>query len=328
MRSVHQGQSGAAVSDIQKRLHGLGRDCPGFSEECERRYFGEATRRLVSEFQEERGLRSTGVVDEATWRELVEASYRLGDRFLYLRSPFFRGDDVRELQAYLNSLGFHAGREDGIYGPDTDRAVRLFQQDSGLPVDGVTGSSTIAGLLRLKNVVKPTSVAEVKERLQDAQVLPLEGRKLMLDAGNAAAGESGLLEELGRLLEREGALPVLSPGEGSAAESERAALANRLEMEVVLSVCLSPQEAPPRAYFFAGRNYVSPRGKRLSSLLLEALGAAGLPRGMGFPLLRETRMTCVVLEIPSGFSDRRELAGKLVEALRAFWGGRRENGPE
>jgi N-acetylmuramoyl-L-alanine amidase len=329
MKSVRQGQSGTAVNDVQRRLHGLGYERPGFAEECDRSFFGEATRLLVAEFQERRGLRSTGEVDEATWRELVEASYRLGDRFLYLRSPYFRGDDVRELQAYLNSLGFHAGREDGIYGPDTDRAVRQFQRDSGLPVDGLTGASTIACLLRLKSVVKPTSVAEVKERLQDSVALPLEGRKVMLDAGNRGAAHCGLLERLRLRLESEGALPLVSPGEEGAGESERAALANRLEAEALLSVCLADPGSPARAFFFAGRNYVSPRGKRLSALLLEALGElgqGGLLEGKSFPLLRETRMTCVVLEVPAGGWDPEELAGSLVEALRLFWEGGPKDG--
>ena len=165
MDSIQRGQSGAAVIDVQRRLHDLGYDRPGFSEEAARRFYGEATQALVRVFQEERGLRTNGEVDDAAWQELVEASWRLGDRFLYLRVPLFRGDDVREVQRYLNSLGFHAGREDGIFGQDTDRGVRLFQENMGLPADGIVGSSTIEYLQRLRHAVKPTSVAEVKERI-------------------------------------------------------------------------------------------------------------------------------------------------------------------
>ena len=35
-----------------------------------------------------------------------------------------RGDDVSELQRRLNALGFDAGREDGILGPETEAALR------------------------------------------------------------------------------------------------------------------------------------------------------------------------------------------------------------
>jgi N-acetylmuramoyl-L-alanine amidase len=324
MKSVRQGQHGAAVGDVQRRLHDLGYECPGFAEECARRFYGEATRRLVSEFQSARGLRATGEVDDATWRDLVEASYRLGDRFLYLRSPYFRGDDVRELQCFLNSLGFHAGREDGIYGPDTDRAVRQFQEDSGLPADGVVGSTTIASLLRLRSVVKPTSVAEVKERLQDSIPLPLRGRRMMLDAGSPEVRRCGLVAELARRLEAEGAVALLSPERDDIPESERASLANREEVEAVLSIILADRESPARAFYFAGKNYVSPRGKRMAGLIMDSLGAWGLKgscEGRSFPLLRETRMACVVLEMPSAGWETDRVAESLLEAIRSFWGG-------
>ncbi len=327
MRPLGRGQSGSAVGDVQRRLHDLGFDCPGFAEECARCLFGEATRRLVSDFQEARGLRSSGEVDDVTWRELVEASYKLGDRFLYLRSPYFRGDDVRELQSYLNSLGFHAGREDGIYGPETDRAVRLFQEDSGLRADGVVGATTLTHLLRLKSAVRPTSisVAEVKERLQDSIPLPLSGRRIALDAGNPHARRCGLLEELAALLRGEGAEALPLPAIDESPESERASLANRLEAEALLSVIVVGAGSPPRAYFFAGKNYVSPRGQRLAGLIMDSLSALGLSgscEGRSFPLLRETRMVCVVLEIPEGGWGSREMAASLFGAFRSFWSGR------
>ena len=63
----------------------------------------------------------------SSWRPASE----LGDRTLYLHAPHFRGDDVRALQRKLNALGFDAGREDGVHGPRTDRAVREFQRNVG-----------------------------------------------------------------------------------------------------------------------------------------------------------------------------------------------------
>jgi N-acetylmuramoyl-L-alanine amidase len=46
------------------------------------------------------------------------------------------------VQARLNNLGFNSGRVDGIAGPKTRGAVRLFQQDHGLDVDGIPGPIT------------------------------------------------------------------------------------------------------------------------------------------------------------------------------------------
>ena len=53
-----------------------------------------------------------------------------------------RGDDVRVLQSRLKAQGFDPGPVDGAFGSQTDQAVRLFQQASGLAVDGVVGQQT------------------------------------------------------------------------------------------------------------------------------------------------------------------------------------------
>lgn len=64
-------------------------------------------------------------------------------RTLLLQSPRMEGDDVRLVQARLLALGYaQLGAADGVYGPDTEAAVRAFQADSGLAVDGVVGPQT------------------------------------------------------------------------------------------------------------------------------------------------------------------------------------------
>lgn len=56
-----------------------------------------------------------------------------------------RGEAVRALQAALARLG-HALRADGVFGPLTEVAVRRFQSDRGLAVDGIAGPATMAVL--------------------------------------------------------------------------------------------------------------------------------------------------------------------------------------
>ena len=43
---------------------------------------------------------------------------------------------VRNIQAGLQRLGYDPGPADGRYGPQTEAAIRRFQQDNGLAVDG------------------------------------------------------------------------------------------------------------------------------------------------------------------------------------------------
>ncbi|RVT85380.1 peptidoglycan-binding protein [Rhodobacteraceae bacterium CCMM004] len=63
----------------------------------------------------------------------------------YLKRYGPRGPEVAQLQADLNFLGFFFGdklKEDGIFGPNTERSVRAFQEVHELTVDGVVGPQT------------------------------------------------------------------------------------------------------------------------------------------------------------------------------------------
>lgn len=62
-----------------------------------------------------------------------------------------RGKDVTELQKYLKKLGYDPKGIDGIYGPDTRKAVRDFQKAYGLLVDGKAGPETKGKMLELLN---------------------------------------------------------------------------------------------------------------------------------------------------------------------------------
>jgi Putative peptidoglycan binding domain len=53
---------------------------------------------------------------------------------------------IRAVQEKLNTMGFDAGTADGIIGPNTRRAIRNFQQDAGMEVDGQISSALLEKL--------------------------------------------------------------------------------------------------------------------------------------------------------------------------------------
>jgi hypothetical protein len=56
------------------------------------------------------------------------------------------GSTVYDLQERLAELGFNPGEVDGIFGPDTTKAVRDFQKTKRLAADGICGPETWAAL--------------------------------------------------------------------------------------------------------------------------------------------------------------------------------------
>lgn len=56
------------------------------------------------------------------------------------------GESVKELQQNLNKLGYSCGTADGSYGAKTANAVRNFQRDKKLSVDGIAGPLTQAAI--------------------------------------------------------------------------------------------------------------------------------------------------------------------------------------
>lgn len=152
MGSIKQGMQGPAVEDVQTRLASLGYAID--EHELEGSDYGASTAKAVSDFRVVSGLATGDEVDSVCWSALVDASYKLGDRTLYLRLPNFHGADVRALQQALNVLGFACGIDDGYFGPHTEAALQQFQENVGLFADGMAFQDTFNYIKRLHHVWK------------------------------------------------------------------------------------------------------------------------------------------------------------------------------
>lgn len=284
--------------------------------------FGPSTRAAVEAFQHHRGLRVDGVCGLQTWNTLVEAGFRLGERFLYRATPMHRGDDVAELQQRLCSLGFDTGRVDGIFGDGTSRALADFQRNAGLPIDAIVGVATLRELRRLESRhTAPQFVSSVRARAELRLATPsLSGR-------HVAVGESGGLGSVTAALRRR-----LLPSGARVTElhhpddSIQANEANELFVDVFVGLRLNPSGSSCTTSYYAGYRDQSQGGKLLAELVQRAVPNAlhiddGGTFGMSLPILRETRMPSVVVEVgPASMVVERAalLAGALSTAL-AEW---------
>ena len=66
--------------------------------------------------------------------------------------PFQRREHIRRAQLALQQLGY-ALQPDGLYGPETTAAVRLFQRDSGVRITGQIDAETWQKLMQRRGAL-------------------------------------------------------------------------------------------------------------------------------------------------------------------------------
>jgi N-acetylmuramoyl-L-alanine amidase len=248
----------------------------------------------VRAFQRSRGLPDDGVCDAATWTALVEAGWTLGDRLLFLSAPNMRGDDVVALQSHLARLGFDCGRIDGICGPDTIKALRDFQRNSGLPDDGVCGHDTVHALEVLsRQSGSGPGIVSIRE------VVTLTTGNRSLSHLRIVIGEFGGYSALTRqvmmaLRQRSAAAITTSDPD----PLMQARTANRFAAHAFVGFEAVPEERSVM-HHFAVAEFESAGGRSLARHIAECaprrLSEQPIERiGLRLPILRETRMPAVL----------------------------------
>jgi N-acetylmuramoyl-L-alanine amidase len=353
VRTIKPGESGSEVADVQHRLVAAGAHIEALEVADSR--FGATTESAVRAFQQRRGLMADGLVGNETWGALVESGYSFGDRTLYLRYPYFRGDDVRALQRRLNALGFDTGREDGIFGERCDAAVREFQRNVGSEPDGIVGLETLDSLARLRPPLDAPGRAAIREVEElRKQTSSLSGSLIAIDAGHGGddpgvVGPTGLREAdaafdvamaVARELGSRGAATLMLRGrDENPLVHERARAANAAGASICLSFHLNdgdPAAEGSVTMYFGTPNASSVAGERLAEWVqAELTSRLGLKDGrtqpMTFAILRETRMPAVQIEpcfISNAEEERllgeegflRDIAIAVVKGVERFLG--------
>ena len=85
------------------------------------------------------------------------------------------GEDVFMVQMRLAELGYYTGTVTGGYYGGTIEAVKAFQADHGLKVDGAAGKQTLAVLFSEKSDPTPTPVPPLSPRPDEATPVPDAG---------------------------------------------------------------------------------------------------------------------------------------------------------
>lgn len=163
-RVLQRGDRGADVTDVQQRLREL-----GYFQGTPTGYFGSSTQDAVTRFQINQNISVNGIVDSQTRSALFStATARFYPNDLLPPPPQPSGDfssgryneaavpevlrygssgeAVRRLQQQLRRKGYNPGPIDGVFGSQTENAVRQFQLANNLMPDGTVGPETLTAL--------------------------------------------------------------------------------------------------------------------------------------------------------------------------------------
>lgn len=161
---ITMGSRGENVIRIQKRLIRLGYNVPGGADG----QYGSGCREIIKKFQGDNGLEIDGDVGENTWNTLfpLQNQKENSEWPRYYIAKGMSDGNVSIIQTRLSNLGYSIGPIDGIFGENTEEAIKNFQETNHLDVDGIVGRDTWNALFNYKEENKSKNDVRIREQLK------------------------------------------------------------------------------------------------------------------------------------------------------------------
>jgi peptidoglycan hydrolase-like protein with peptidoglycan-binding domain len=150
------------LRQAQRQLKALGFN-PGSSDGT----FGPQSKAALRAYQQAYRLPATGRLDETTLRSLLPERFEAARAPIDVSSP----EILRQAQRQLKALGFDPGSLDGTFGPQSEAALRAYQQAYRLPATGRLDETTLRSLLPELSQTSPAPASlSNRELIHRAQI--------------------------------------------------------------------------------------------------------------------------------------------------------------
>lgn len=136
--ALRLGATGPTVTKLQKDLNSVGFKLAADGN------FGPLTDAALRSFQKRNHLHLDGIAGSQTLSKLatlVERS-KMPVPNPTLRLGISARTAVKQLQTLLNALGHGVGKVDGLFGPNTEKAVKDLQKQANISADGIYGPTS------------------------------------------------------------------------------------------------------------------------------------------------------------------------------------------
>lgn len=176
-----EGEVGAHVTNVQKHLRAA-----GFDPKSVAGTFDERTAGALEAFQRRSKLPATGEVDARTWKALKKSFILTSSKASPAQGLWERSGAVKASETLLKKLGFNPGKLDGLFDRSTLKAVRAFERQQGLEVNGLISTGQLE---KMKKLSKGVTLGQLHRIMPS---LPLSKARAYLPHLNRAMAEANI----------------------------------------------------------------------------------------------------------------------------------------